>query len=57
MTCAVLDQRPDVAAERPRRGRDQPGERQHGDHPEQQRTLGALPGPVELVELDPGELA
>src|SRR6478672_1656096 len=51
-----LDQRPDIAAERPCRCGDQPGECQHGDQPEQQDTLAALPGPVELVEVNTGEL-
>jgi hypothetical protein len=54
---AVLDQVSDVAAQRPRGSGDEAGERQHGDHPEQQRPLGTLSGPVELVEVDPGELS
>ena len=51
-----LDQRADIAAERPCCRGDQPGECQHCGHPEQQRTLAALPGKVELVEVNPSEL-
>ena len=46
-----------VAADRPRRRGERAGEDEHGNHPEEQRALGSLPGPVELVHVDARELS